>query len=217
MSNGECPFISCIYLAVLRSFFQTVSKRMKLPDPTSALDEARFHSAAPTRSYLTKQEAGILLSTVENKATNTSRVECETGSVKEARRRALAGALATRDHAAFCVMIYAGLRIEETTSLTLGDLSFARGGEEVRVARGKGNKERVVPMSQKLGRSLKKYLKSREELVPPGEASPPHLFLNEKGVRVTENTLRRRLYSWVRKSSIKKQGIKPHDLTAGCL
>jgi integrase len=36
--------------------------------------------------------------------------------------------------------------------------------------------------------------------------------LNEKGERVTENTLRRRLYSWVRKSGIKKAEIKPHDL-----
>jgi site-specific recombinase XerD len=55
-------------------------------------------------------------------------------------------------------MIYAGLRIEETTALTLEDLSFTRGEEEVRVARGKGNKERVVPMSPKLKRSLKRYL-----------------------------------------------------------
>jgi integrase/recombinase XerC len=70
-------------------------------------------------------------------------------------------------------MIYAGLRIEEATSLTIGDLSFARGEEEVRVARGKGNKERVVPMSSKLGRSLKKYLKVRESLAAPGEAPPP--------------------------------------------
>ncbi len=106
-------------------------------------------------------------------------------------------------------MIYAGLRIEEATSLTVGDLSFTRGEEEVRVARGKGNKERVVPMAPKLGRSLKECLKIREHLMPPGEASL-HLFLNDKGVRVTENTLRRRLYSWVRKSGIEKQEIKAH-------
>lgn len=29
---------------------------------------------------------------------------------------------------------------------------------------------------------------------------------------MTENTLRRRLYKWVRQSSIKKADIKPHDL-----
>ncbi len=104
------------------------------------------------------------------------------------------------------------MRIEETTALTLADLSFSRGEEEVRVARGKGNKERVVPMSPKLRKSLKRYLRVRDGLVPAGESPSPHLFLSEKGASVTENTLRRRLYKWVRQSSIKKADIKPHDL-----
>ncbi len=107
------------------------------------------------------------------------------------------------------------MRIEETTALTVGDVSFARGEEEVRVARGKGNKERVVPMSPKLKKSLRRYLKVREDLASAGdsgEVPPPHLFLNEKGSRVTENTLRRRLYGWIRKSGLKKADLKPHDL-----
>jgi len=131
-------------------------------------------------------------------------------------RSAVLRALAARDHAAFSAMIYAGLRIEEATALVLEDLAFSRGEEEVRVAKGKGNKERVVPMSPKLRKSLKRYLGVRDGLAPAGgsggEAPPPHLFLNEKGARVTENTLRRRLYKWVRQSSIKKAEIKPHDL-----
>lgn len=53
------------HLAVLRSFFQTVSGRLEVPDPTSKLDEVRFHQKVPKRSYLTKREADILLSTVE--------------------------------------------------------------------------------------------------------------------------------------------------------
>jgi integrase/recombinase XerD len=204
------------HLSVLRSFFQTVSRRMKLPDPTSDLDEVRFHQKAPKRSYLTKREADILLSAVEKQATNESNDGILAPSVREPRRRALAAALAARDHAAFSTMIYAGLRIEETTALLIEDLSFGRGEEEVRVARGKGNKERVVPMGPKLKRSLRHYLAEREALLSPEGAPPPegvtHLFLNEKGLRVTENTLRRRLYSWVRKSGIKKQDVKPHDL-----
>jgi integrase/recombinase XerD len=189
------------HLSVLRSFFQTVSRRMKLPDPTTDLDEVRFHQKAPKRSYLTKREADILLSTIGRQVTNESNEGAGVSSVREERRRTLAGALAARDHAAFSAMIYAGLRIEETTALTLEDVSFVRGEEEVRVARGKGNKERVVPMSPKLGRSLKRYLKVRDGLVVPAEVPLPggvtHLFLNEKGARVSENTLRRRLYSWV--------------------
>src|SRR5215203_2496041 len=204
------------HLAVLRSFFQTVSRRMRLPDPLADLDEVRFHQRVPKRSYLTKREADILLSTIGRVVTNESNEGAGVSSVREEQHRALAGALAARDHAAFSAMVYAGLRIEESTALTLEDLSFVRGQEEVRVARGKGNKERVVPMSPKLNRSLKRYLKVRDELVVPTEVPHPggvtHLFLNEKGTRVSENTLRRRLYSWVRKSGIKKQDIKPHDL-----
>src|SRR5215217_1081033 len=204
------------HLAVLRSFFQTVSRRMKLPDPTSDLDEVRFHQKAPKRSYLTKREADILLSTISRQVTNEPNEGAGISSVREERRRALAGALAARDHAAFSTMIYAGLRIEETTALLIEDLSFGRGEEEVRVARGKGNKERVVPMGPKLKRSLRRYLAEREALLSPEGGPLPegvtHLFLNEKGLRVTENTLRRRLYSWVRKSGIKKQDVKPHDL-----
>jgi integrase/recombinase XerD len=200
------------HLAVLRSFFQTLSRRLEVADPTRTLDEVRFHSSAPKRSYLTKREAEILLSSMDKQVTYVPSADDGSVEVLKARRRALAGALAARDHAAFSAMIYAGLRIEEATALTIGDLFFARGEEVVRVARGKGNKERVVPMSPKLKRSLKRYLKVRDDLVQPGQAPLPHLFLNEKGSRVTENTLRRRLYSWVRKSGIKKADIKPHDL-----
>jgi integrase/recombinase XerD len=200
------------HLAVLRSFFQTISRRLEVPDPTRALDEVRFHSGAPKRSYLTKREAEILLSSMDKQVTDVSSTDEGSIGVLEAPRRTPARALAARDHAAFSAMIYAGLRIEETTALTLEDVSFSRGDEEIRVARGKGNKERVVPMSPKLKRSLKRYLRVRDDIVPAGKAPPPHLFLSEKGERVTENTLRRRLYSWVRKSGLKKAEIKPHDL-----
>ncbi len=200
------------HLAVLRSFFQTLSRRLEVPDPTRTLDEVRFHSAAPKRSYLTKREAEILLSSMDRQVTNVSNADDGSIGIPQARRRALAGALAARDHAAFSTMIYAGLRIEETTALALEDLSFSRGEEEVRVAKGKGNKERVVPMGPKLKRSLKRYLKVRDEFVPAGKTPPPYLFLNENGQRVTENTVRRRLYSWVRRSGIRKQDLKPHDL-----
>jgi integrase/recombinase XerD len=200
------------HLAVLRSFFQTLSRRLEVPDPTRTLDEVRFHSSSPKRSYLTKREAEILLSSMDKQVTEVASTDEGRFGLPEARRRTLVGVLAARDHAAFSAMIYAGLRIEETTALKVEDLSFSRGEEEVRVARGKGNKERVVPMSPKLKRSLRRYFKVRDELIPVGKAPLSHLFLSEKGERVTENTLRRRLYGWVRKSGLKKADIKPHDL-----
>ena len=207
------------HLAVLRSFFDTLHRRLGVDDPTVALDDVRFHQKAPRRGHLTEREAGMLFSEIEKGA------EEALGSVGEAagdgaagtragrgRNPAVLEALALRDHAAFSVMVYAGLRIEEAASLRAEDLSFARGAEEVRVARGKGNKERIVPMNPRLKRSLRRYLKARESLVDPDRGDAGDLFLNEKGDRVTENTLRRRFYSWVRRSSIRKVGLSPHDL-----
>ena len=168
------------HLAVLRTFFQTVSRRLELPDPTRSLDEVRFYQRAPKRSYLIKREAEILLATIAKEATNATGVVEGAGPVREAR---LGAAKAARDHAAFSAMIYAGLRIVEATALLT--CSFDRGEEQVRSAKDKGNKERVVPMSPKLKRSLRRYLKVREDLFAAGgpgqEAPPPYPFLDEKG------------------------------------
>ncbi len=203
------------HLSVLRSFFDTLGRRLDLPDPTRRLDEVRFHQKAPKRTFLTRREADVLLGAIESRAlgrADEAAVDGD-GGVRAARRRSVRMALAARDHAAFSAMVYAGLRIEETTALIVDDLSFARGAEEVRVAKGKGNKERIVPMGPRLRRSLRRCLKARDALVPSDAGSPlPHLFLTEKGTRVTEGTLRRRLYSWVREARLKKAEIKPHDL-----
>ncbi len=209
------------HLAVLRSFFDTLHRRLGADDPTAPLDDARFHQKAPRRSYLTEREAGMLFSEIEKGAEEALRGSAGQdataggpGATKAGRGRdpMVLEALALRDHAAFSVMVYAGLRIEEATLLGVEDLSFRRGAEEVRVARGKGNKERVVPMNPRLKKSLRRYLRVRGALVGTNQEDPGDLFLNEKGTRVSENTVRRRFYLWVRRSSIRKGGLSPHDL-----
>lgn len=68
-------------------------------------------------------------------------------------------------------------------------------------------------MNEKLRRSLRRYLRVRDELIPaPAESPLPHLFANNKGGRISENTMRRTLYKYVRKSGIRKTEVKPHDL-----
>ncbi|MDP9478438.1 MAG: tyrosine-type recombinase/integrase [Actinomycetota bacterium] len=209
------------HLAVLRSFFDTLHRRLGADDPTAPLDDVRFHQKAPKRAYLTEREAGMLFSEIEKGAEEALRGSAGqdagaggAGGMRAGRGRnpAVLEALALRDHAAFSIMVYAGLRIEEAASLRAEDLSFRRGADEVRLARGKGNKERVVPMNPRLKRSLRRYLGARGVLVGLGQEDPGDLFLNEKGTRVTENTIRRRFYSWVRRSSIRKGGLSPHDL-----
>lgn len=56
------------HLSVIRSFFDTLSRRLDLPDPTRRLDEVRFHQKAPKRSFLTRREADVLLGAMEKRA-----------------------------------------------------------------------------------------------------------------------------------------------------
>ena len=103
------------HLSVIRSFFDTLSKRLDLPDPTRRLDEVRFHQKAPKRIFLTRREADVLLGAMEKTAAGHDGVEAagaDATGVRPARQREVARAIAARDHAAFSAMIYAGLRIE---------------------------------------------------------------------------------------------------------
>lgn len=45
------------HLSVIRSFFDTLNRRLDLTDPTRKLDEVRFHQKAPKRSFLIRREA----------------------------------------------------------------------------------------------------------------------------------------------------------------
>lgn len=67
-------------------------------------------------------------------------------------------------------------------------------------------------MGEKLARSIKRYLKIRNELVNPINDDVASLFLNNRGARVSENTVRRNLYKYVRQSKLRKTEIHPHDL-----
>ncbi len=98
--------------------------------------------------------------------------------------------LEVRDRALFDVLYGTGLRVGELVGSDLGD--FDRGRAELRV-RGKGDRERIVPVPGAALESLLAYLEAR----PPGESRVRPLFLNARGDRLTDRgvrvILRRRL------------------------
>ena len=69
-----------------------------------------------------------------------------------------------------------------------------------------------MPAGEKLARSLRCYLRLRNELAEPVADDHSTLFLNNRGNRVSENTVRRNLYKYVRQSKLRKTEIHPHDL-----
>lgn len=79
-----------------------------------------------------------------------------------------------RDRAMLLTALLAGLRLEELVGINFGDIRLVGDGAVVHV-RGKGRKDRRVPIEAPLIRDLKVYLASRRTRFPSGRrgSSPP--------------------------------------------
>lgn len=67
-----------------------------------------------------------------------------------------------RNHAIFSMFLYAGLRKSELLNIKLSEVDVEN--LTIFISRGKGSKDRIIPMSQTLAQSLKRYLQERKRL-----------------------------------------------------
>jgi integrase/recombinase XerC len=114
--------------------------------------------------------------------------------------------LGSRNRAILELLYSSGLRVGELTSLNLDDLDL--GGGMVRVM-GKGGKERIVPIGSKAVEALRLYLARRGELKKKGESTPPYLFLNRRGGRLTPRSVARMIATYRLHGGITKE-TTPH-------
>lgn len=112
--------------------------------------------------------------------------------------------LVARDKAILELLYSSGLRVSELAETTMYDLNL--GNALIRV-RGKGNKERIVPIGSKALSALGKYLDVRDELNP----SSDHVFLNFRGRNITTRSLARIIKKYGLVSGISKN-VSPHVL-----
>jgi site-specific recombinase XerD len=98
------------------------------------------------------------------------------------------GPLALRNRALLELVYSAGLRSAEAVGLDLADVDFEQ--ELVRV-RGKGGKERVVPLGEEAAHRLALYLREARPRLARGAADA--LFLSARGRRLDTSTVRRLL------------------------
>lgn len=96
--------------------------------------------------------------------------------------------LTVRNRALFELVYSCGLRSAEAVALDLGDVDFDQ--ESVHV-RGKGDKERVVPLGEEAALQLGRYLRDARPVLARGAAAA--LFLSTRGRRLDTSTLRRLL------------------------
>jgi integrase/recombinase XerC len=94
--------------------------------------------------------------------------------------------LGLRNRALFELVYSAGLRSAEAVGLDLSDVDFEQ--EAVRV-RGKGGKERVVPLGEEAAYRLRRYLEDGRPQLATGAADA--VFLSARGRRLDTSTVRR--------------------------
>lgn len=110
-----------------------------------------------------------------------------------------------RDKAVILMAYITGMRRSELVSLTLSDVD--RSSKVIRV-HGKGNKERIVPMTEELFDILNEYLKSRETLVG---GKHQYLFVTDKGTPVYDKFIYRMVVRYLGMVTTQKKR-SPHVL-----
>jgi len=102
-------------------------------------------------------------------------------------RVAVDGPLGLRNAALVELVYSAGLRAAEAVGLDLGDVDFEQ--ELVHVRRGKGGKDRVVPLGEEAALLVARYLRDARPQLARGAENA--LFLSARGRRLDTSTLRR--------------------------
>ena len=186
------PSTRNVRLAAIKSFFRYLEYR----EP-AALDQIRQVLAIPFKktdsrlvSYLNSEEIKALL------------------DAPDLRRQE-----GIRDYAMLHLALSAGLRVSELTGLHLGDVSLQP--TPTILVRGKGRRERALPLWKETATALRRWLAVR------GKVQVPELFVNSRGGNLSRwgfaQILRKHVADASRRCpSLQKKRVSPHVLRHSC-
>ncbi len=176
-------------LSVLRQFFRFLySEGMRDDDPTAAIDSPR--RGRPLPKYLDEEAVEQLMSTAASHS----------------------GAEGKRLVALIEILYATGLRVSELVGLPLSSLS--RDGQMLTV-RGKGGKERMVPLSEPAADAIKAYLPVRQTFVPKKKVdnNQQWLFVSRaKDGHLTRSRFAQILKSLAVEAKLDPAMVSPHVL-----
>ncbi len=183
-------------------------------DPTLNIDLPKQWKVLP--KALSRAEVGAMLG--ETRLGETKLGETKLGDKQPGRETARAQALRLRDRAMLELLYAGGVRVSEVADARLEDLKLEMG---YILVRGKGDKERMVPLGVPAQQALQRYLKSGREAITGTKPtkttktnkSSPLLFLGTGGRRLT----RQRVWQLVGKASLAAgRHASPHMLRHSC-
>jgi integrase/recombinase XerD len=162
-------------------------------DPTLNIDLPKQWKVLP--KALTRDEVGAMLG--------------ETHPQNPRRETARSQAIALRNRAMLELLYAGGVRVSEVADARLEDLKLEMG---YILVRGKGDKERMVPLGVPAQQALQQYLKNGREALSK-KRNLPLLFLGAGGRRLT----RQRVWQLVGKASLASgRHASPHMLRHSC-
>ena len=175
-------------LATLRSFFRFLCREgYSTSDPTVGLRTPRLEKRLP--QFLDLNQVTRLM-------------EAPLGK----------GVLGLRDRAILETLYSTGMRVSELVSLNASQIDFIGGNLKVR---GKGRKERLIPIGKKALEALGRYLDERPELFLKGkkdiDRDEKALFLNNWGGRLAARSVIQMVKKSVKKVS-SQLNVSPHTL-----
>lgn len=115
-----------------------------------------------------------------------------------------------RDRALIMVAYDTGLRASELVSLRVDDVDLVAG--MVLVRKGKGGKQRSVPIGVKSGQSVTRYLHRERK---PARDGVDALFLNREGLPLTTGGITQLLERLAKAAEIPRSHVAPHALRRG--
>jgi len=169
-----------VLLTAVRGFFRWLARQNAIPaNPASELELPRKVKRLPG-AVLTADEVERVF----------QQVPLET-------------AVGVRDRAMLEVLYATGVRRSELLHLKIFDVDFERG--TIFVRQGKGKKDRILPISQRARRWIKRYL---DEVRPQLSAAPDEgwMFLTTLGERPTPELLTQNVHRYVKEAELGKSG-----------
>jgi len=114
--------------------------------------------------------------------------------------------LGLRDSALLEVLYGTGMRVSEASDLKLGSLQLELGFVLIR---GKGDKERLVPLGEIAREKLQRYLvEARPKLIKGRDSG--YVFLNPRGKRMSRQGIWKVIKKYALKAGL--EGVTPHSL-----
>lgn len=119
-----------------------------------------------------------------------------------------------RDRAIMETLYSSGIRLNELVQLTVHDVDLK--DKVLQVRKGKGNRQRVVPIGRNATKYLKEYLQEIRPRYAMKNKQERRVFLTDQGEPVTGNTIRTALFHYKKAAGIEKTA-SPLTASAGAV